>query len=265
MLKQLLVISLFIFGLLMLLLFVFQRYLIYFPARQTPKLQDYSATDMRSVHLLTSDNLRLLAWYKPAQNQQTTILYLHGNAGHIGHRMPLARQFINAGFGVLLPEYRGFGGNPGSPTEQGLYLDSEAALQYLYQKGLKNRQIVVYGESLGTGVATRLAENRDFCGLILQSPFTSLASLAKYHYPWIFIKPRDRFDSLSRIKNIHIPLLILQGTDDRIVPYEEGLKLFNAARQPKNRIDFDKKNHNDLWDATNFSEKVIQFIRTACR
>ena len=219
---------------------------------------------MTLVTLQTKDNLVLTSWYKPAINNQPTVLYLHGNAGHIGYRMPLIRQFINAGFGVFLLEYRGYGGNKGAPTEQGLYEDGRTALQFLYQKSPESKQVVLYGESLGTGIATKLAVEYPVCAVILQSPFTSLLSVARYHYPWLLIKPWDQFDSLERIKKIHAPLLVLHGKQDQVVPFDEGLTLFNQANEPKKMLTFADKHHNDLWGVSGFSENIINFVQTHC-
>jgi fermentation-respiration switch protein FrsA (DUF1100 family) len=264
MIKQILVSSSLIFIVLMLLMYLLQRHLIYIPARQVIKLQDYQANDMQSVLLHTKDGLVLNAWYKPAMKQQATVLYFHGNAGHIGYRMPLIRQFINAGLGILLVEYRGYGGNPGSPTEHGLYEDGRAGAQFLQLQGVPSQRWVLYGESLGTGVATQLASEYSVCAVVLQSPFTSMVALARYHYPWLIVKPWDRFDSLARIKTIHASLLILHGKRDQLVPYQQGVTLFERAREPKNMLSFTQGDHNNLWGYQEFSEEVINFIQTAC-
>ncbi len=265
MLKQFLIVLCLCFGISVLLLYVFQRRLIYFPTHKTPQLAIYHAPDMSVVTLRTQDNLTLNSWYKkPARNHCPTILILHGNAGHIGHRMPLARQLIEAGFGVFLLEYRGYGGNPGSPSEQGLYADAHAALEFLIQNDVKSEHIVVYGESLGTGVATQIAAENPICALILQSPFTSLVALSKYHYPWIILQPRDRFDSLGRIEKIHAPLLILHGNQDQLVPFSEGMTLYRHANEPKKIIEFDQHNHNDLGKASGFYDEIIHFVQENC-
>lgn len=264
MIKQVMLISCIIIGFVLLLMYVFQRHLIYFPNRHTPDLKTHHAQDMTVVSLTTTDGLILKSWYKPALHNQPTILYLHGNAGHIGYRMPLVRQFIKAGIGVFLLEYRGYGGNRGSPNEQGLYEDGQTALRFLEQQGIKPEKIVLYGESLGAGVATKLGSEHPACAIILQSPFTSLINVAHYHYPWMFMKPWDHFNSLERIKTIQAPLLVLHGKQDQIVPYTDGLALFNAANDPKKMLSFDQQDHNTLWNAKNFSTKIIQFIQEYC-
>ncbi|MBL7481838.1 alpha/beta hydrolase [Legionella bononiensis] len=264
MVKQILLIACVIFGCVLLLMYVFQRNLIYFPDRHIPNLKKFHAQDMVLVTIHTADNLKLKSWYKPADKNQPTILYLHGNAGHIGYRMPLARQFLDSGIGLLLLEYRGYGGNIGSPTEQGFYKDGEAAVHYLLKQGIAPQKIVLFGESLGTGVATKIANQHQFCAIILQSPFTSLVNLSRYHYPWLFISPWDKYNSLKRITKINAPLLVLHGTRDQIVPYSEGLKLFNEALEPKKMHTLQGYDHNNLWSSPGFSQEIIHFIYEYC-
>lgn len=264
MLKQIVLISTFIFCTVILLMYVFQRHLIYFPDVHKPKPDKYDAKDMTVITLHTEDKIQLTAWYKPAADHKSTLLYLHGNAGHIGYRMPLVRQFIKAGLGVLLLEYRGYGGNAGKPTEKGLYKDARAAVNFLEQQGIKSSQLVMYGESLGSAVATKMAIEHPVCAVILLSPLTSLPSLARYHYPWILVKPWDRFDSLDRISKINAPLLIVHGKRDQVVPYQEGLILFNQAVEPKKMITFEQLDHHNMWSGNGFTASLIQFIEAHC-
>ncbi|ARG98687.1 alpha/beta hydrolase [Legionella micdadei] len=263
MIKQLLVVGLIVVLITLLLMYLLQRHLIYFPAKEMPQRIQFHADDMGQLQLLTPDGLYLNAWYKPASENQPTILYLHGNAGHIGYRMPLVRQFLADGFGVLLLEYRGYGGNKGNPSEEGLYMDGRTAMHFLQGKGVAAHHLVLYGESLGTAVATKMASEFPACAVILQSPLASLAAVARYHYPWVFIEPWDKFDSLVRIANINTPLLILHGEQDQIIPFAQGLSLYNQANKPKRLIILKNKGHNDIWDAEFFAE-VIHFIRTYC-
>lgn len=261
--KQLLLIIPIVFLAVTVIIYCGQRKLIYFPAKEQPKRQAFQADDMQQIALLTEDGLSLNAWYKPAIAAQVTIVYLHGNAGHIGYRMPLVRQFLTAGFGVLLLEYRGYGGNQGQPSEQGLYQDGRAAIKYLVGQGIFANHLVLYGESLGTGLATQLATEFPVCALVLQSPYTSLTALARYHYPWLFLPPRDKYDSLARIATLHVPILILHGKQDEIIPYQQALTLFQAANEPKRLISLDNKGHNNLWTG-NFAEEIALFIRSHC-
>lgn len=239
---------------------IIQRQLIYVPSSTIPNRTTAHADDMKIITLHTQDGLNLMSWYKPAYTHQPTVLILHGNAGNIATRMTLARSLMDAGLGVLLLEYRGYGGNPGQPTEQGFYQDARAAMNFLHQQSIQNKDIILYGESLGTGVATKLATEYKVAAVILQSPYTSLTALGRYHYPWIFIKPWDKFDSLSRITQISSPLLILHGKKDTLVPYQQGLQLFNAAHQQKFMISYPQKGHHRLWEAPGLMHEVIEFI-----
>lgn len=241
-----------------------QRTLIYAPSKITPQKQAFQAEDMHVIQLTTHDGLTLHSWYKPAKHNKPTILVFHGNAGHIGTRMPLARHLIKQGFGILLLEYRGYGGNPGKPTEQGLYLDALAAMEFLNQKHVPAQKIVLYGESLGTGVATYVATKYPrACALILQSPYTTMADLGRYHYPWIPIEPWDKFDSIGRIHAVHMPVLALHGTNDAVVPYAQGIALFSAANQPKQWVSLPDRSHNNLW-TPDFLSTINQFINSHC-
>lgn len=261
MLKQLLLVVLFLI-LALLVTYSLQRYLIYFPTAEIPNRKDFHAQDMQVVKISVADGLLVNAWYKPSVAYKPVILYLHGNGGHIGYRMPLVRQFLSAGFGVLLLEYRGYGGNPGKPTESGLYEDGRAAMRFLQQAN-QHKQIVLYGESLGTGVATQLATEFPICALVLQSPYTSLSALARYHYRWLPVAVLDKYDSLSRIQKIQAPTLMLHGKLDDVVPYSQGLALFERANQPKQWEEFPTKGHHDLWDQ-HFAHTVINFINAYC-
>ena len=254
-----------IVAVLFVLLYVFQRHLIYYPDQQVPQRSAFLAKDMQVIDLQTDDGLMLHAWYKPAAHpNKPVLLIMHGNADNIGSRMPLARSFIDQGDGVLLLEYRGYGGNEGQPTEKGLYADARAGMRFLKKQGVPLDQVVLYGESLGTGVATKMAEEYPVCALLLQSPFVSLTAVGRFQYPWIFIPPTDKFDSFSRMPAIHVPVLMLHGTQDPVVPYIQGRALFNRANAPKQWVELLNKGHKDLWDR-DFIHAVNRFIGEQCR
>lgn len=264
MLKQLIAIFCFLVLFVLALVYFFQRHLIYFPSRQTPQLMAYKAMDMTVVNLQTNDNVNLRSWYKKAKENKPTVLYLHGNSGHIGYRMPIARQLIDAGFGVLLLEYRGYGGNHGSPSEQGFYDDARAGLAFLAQNDVAQNNLVLFGESLGTAVATKMAVEHKACALILQSPFTSITDVARHHYPWLAFTPWDTYNSLARISQIESPLLLIHGQKDLIVPYQQGLTLFRAAKEPKKMLSLALQKHNDVWTAKEVYTTIISFINSHC-
>lgn len=245
--------------------YVFQDKLIYIPNTHKPSYLTYNAEDMQDISLKTADGLSLYAWYKPATNHLPTILYFHGNAGDIGTRMGLARSFLDQGFGFLLLEYRGYGGNKGRPSEEGFYLDARAGIHFLEKQGVLLSNIVLYGESLGSAVATKIATEYQVCALVLQSPFTSLSDVARHHYPFILIKPRDKFDSASRMASIFTPLLITHGDKDEVVPYEQGLMLYQSANQPKALYVLPSKGHGNLWQDPAYVPNVVKFIQKYCQ
>lgn len=218
------------------ILFLAQRRLLYHPNRARPALADLVALGVREVALATKDGLALASWYLPPPVGRPVIAYFHGNGGHIGYRAERLRRFAAAGCGVLMAEYRGYGGNSGRPSEAGLCADGEAALDFLAGAGIDADRLVLWGESLGSGVAVYLAARHRVAAMVLEAPFTSVAAAARHHYrfvPAAALLVRDRFDSLSRIGRVRAPLLVLHGERDRIVPASHGRALLAAATAPK--------------------------------
>ena len=234
-------------------LYGMQRSLLFHPDAARPVL---AAADrlagMREAELATEDGLHLLAWYVPPQAGRPVIVMFHGNAGNLDHRPARFVRFAHQGWGLLFPEYRGFGGNPGSPGEQGFAADARAALAFLQGQGIGPGRIVLYGESLGTGVAVRLAaeqpEGRPVAAVVLEHPYTGIAPLARQQFPYVPVDLllRDRFDSLSRIGRVRAPVLVLQGGQDRLVPPAISRALFDAAPEPKAFWAAPAAGHEDL-------------------
>jgi len=242
---------------------VFQRSFLYYPGAREATPAQSGVPEMQTVHITTEDGLHLLAWVQPPAPVPTQepeagkpwVVIFHGNAGTLAGRAFKARQFLDAGYGVLLVEYRGYGGNPGSPTEAGLFLDARAALAYLAAQGVSGKKLVLYGESLGTGVVVAMAAEVAQAGnpvaaVLLEAPFTSTVDVAARHYPFFPVRllMKDRFDSLSRIQGIQAPLFIAHGARDGTVPQDLGRKLFAAAVEPKDALWLDGAEHNDLFD-----------------
>lgn len=251
------------YGALVGMLSVAQRHLMYFPNTHRPDPADFGLAEMGEVVLKTGDGLDLLAWYRaPRSETDPVILYFHGNAGHIGFRAGKVRPFLDAGFGLLLLSYRGYGGNPGSPTEEGLYEDGRAAVAFLAEKGIAARRTVFYGESLGSAVALQLATEGTQGAIVLEAPFTSTADIAALRFP--FVPARylvwDRFDSIDKIGGVEAPLFFLHGERDWIVPVRNGRKLFSAAPEPKTARYFAAAGHNDLF-MHGAAQEVIEFLR----
>jgi uncharacterized protein len=234
-------------------LYLLQRQLLYFPDRTVPSPAASGVPEMSAIRLRTDDGLDLLAWYRPAGAGRATILYLHGNAGHIGYRGRRVRPFLDRGFGVLLLEYRGFGGNPGRPTEAGLMSDARAAWAFLHGAGVRAAETVLYGESLGSAVAVAIAAEQASVGqpvgaLVLEAPFSSVRDVAAHHYPWVPVRwlLKDRFEVGSRMAAASAPLLIVHGVGDAVVPIQYAKALFEAARQPKEAVWVADGGHEDL-------------------
>ena len=229
-------------------LFLFQRQLLYFPDKTRPALAGLEQLGIREAVLSTEDGLSLLSWYLLPRPGRPVILYFHGNGGHIGYRVERLLRFAREGYGVLMPEYRGYGGNPGTPSESGFYSDARAALAFLEHEGVASNRLVLYGESLGSGVAVELAARHEVAGLILEAPFTSVAEVAQCHFPYVPAARMviDRFDSRSRIGRVSAPILVLHGERDRIVPVRFGRALFDAAPEPKEGWFVPEAGHEDL-------------------
>lgn len=230
--------------------FGLQRHMLYFPMHGDIEPARAGVPEMRSVALATDDGLTLSAWYAPARGNAATLLYLHGNGGHLGHRGAKVRPYLDAGFGVLLLSYRGYGPNPGTPSEEGLYADGRAALAFLAAQKIAPERTVLYGESLGSGVAVELASQTRVGALILEAPFTSIPEVGGHHYPFLPVRwlVKDRYDSKAKIGRIGVPVLVLHGEADRIVPVRFGRALFDAAQEPKEFRPFPQAGHNDLYD-----------------
>lgn len=242
------------------------RRLLYFPDTSRPVLAATGLRDAQQVQLVTEDGLALLAWWMPPRPSQPVIAYFHGNGGHIGYRAERFRKLALLGFGVLLVEYRGYGGNPGSPSEEGLYRDARAALAFLEQQNVPPERLVLYGESLGTAVAVRMASEHRVAALVLESPFTSIEALGRYHYPFlpVALVLRDRFDAASAIAEVRAPILVLHGEQDEIVPAKFARALFEAAPEPKEAWFAPEGGHVDLREHGAF-EVVADFLRRRVR
>jgi fermentation-respiration switch protein FrsA (DUF1100 family) len=216
-------------------LYFSQRNLLYHPTENNYSGDKLTVT-IDKVKITTEDNLELLAWYHEKDiNNLKTILYLHGNAGSLENRIHKINHFENININFLLLAWRGFSGNKGKPTEEGLYKDAKAAIKWLKEKGTKDQNIIIYGESLGTGIATEIAQNKNYAGVILESPFTSMIEAGSSKYPIFPIKIllKDKYESNKKIKNIKSPILIMHGEEDKIVPFSMGKKLYELANEPK--------------------------------
>ncbi|MDE1900808.1 MAG: alpha/beta hydrolase [Alphaproteobacteria bacterium] len=244
-------------------LFVMQRDLMYFPDKARFVPSEWALSEMQPLEVTTEDGLHLTSWYRPAQaRDKLTVVFFQGNAGHLGYRNYKVRPWLDAGYGVLMVGYRGFG-NPGEPSEEGLYMDAEAAINAVIAKGVPEGGLVFYGESMGTGVAVQMATEYAAAGLVLESPYTSVPDVGADRYPlvpvhWLL---RDKFDSIDKIKSIHMPLLLLHGEMDQVVPIKFGKKLFAAANEPKQAYYVPDAGHNNVYNLK-VQQIVLNFLNS---
>ncbi len=245
-------------------MFAVQRKLVFAPDNTKPDFAAAGVPLLSEVHVETASGLRLLAWYLPAQPGKPTLAYFHGNGGNLENRIPRFRRASRVGWGVLMVEYPGYGGNPGSPSEKSFADAALAAMAFLDARGIEHRQIVVYGESIGSGVATRLAAGRAIGALVLEAPFTSAVAVAERLYPWLPVNwlMLDRFDQKSVIGRVTAPILIMQGVRDRVVPPDLGRALYDAAPEPKRLWIAPSGEHENLMELGGW-EKVIEFVGQA--
>lgn len=208
--------------------------LVYYPTRILIATPDDYGLPYQEFELKTEDGVRINAWAIPASDDAPWLVYFHGNGQNISHYLGFTRRLHGFGLNVLMPEYRGYGQSEGTPSEEGLYTDARAAYVYLQGQGISSDRIVLYGFSLGSGVAVNLAQEHKVAAVILEAPFTSLPDVARDVYRVVprFLM-RNRFDTLAKIERVHAPLLIMHGRPDRVVPFRHGIRLYEAANEPK--------------------------------
>ena len=249
-----------IYVLLALFMFGCQRSFLYFPDETG---LEPGQPGVQVVKLRSEADLELAHLYRPPLAPDgPVVVVFHGNAGHAGYRVRKFRDLLEAGFGVFFAEYRGYGGNPGEPDEAGLTADARAIMAYFENEGIDPRRIVLYGESLGTGVAVKMAAEHPVAGLILEAPYTSIADVAQAHYwylpaHWLVL---DRWDSASRIGKVKAPVLVVQGEADRVIPVRFGRQMFELAPEPKSALFQPGAGHNNLFDYPEVVARVIAFV-----
>ena len=215
--------------------YIFQRNLLYHPTENNYS-GDKILVSIEKVKIKTQDGIELMSWYhRKNLDNYKTVLFLHGNAGSLENRIHKINHFKDMNINFLLVAWRGFSGNKGKPTEKGLYEDARSAVAWLKSKGIKENNIIIYGESLGTGVATEIAQNKNFAGIILESPFTSMIDAGKDKYPYlpVGLLLKDKYESNKKLRNINSPILIMHGKVDNIVPFRMGKKMYEIANEPK--------------------------------
>ncbi|MHC4836542.1 MAG: alpha/beta hydrolase [Planctomycetota bacterium] len=241
-----------------LLLFFNQGRMLYQPMRAV----SYTPTDVglgfeavslttslgfEAVSLTTSDGVTLAGWYVPAAEAERTVLFCHGNAGNISHRLDTLKMFHELGLNCLIVDYRGYGQSNGKPTEKGTIIDIKTCWDWLIEeKGVRPEEIILFGRSLGGSVAAAVANDVNPACLVVESAFTSFDDIGSHYYPWLPVRlfTRYRYNTLEAVKQIHCPLLVIHSLDDEIVPYKFGRQIFAAADEPKQFADL-KGSHNE--------------------
>jgi hypothetical protein len=255
------------YGALLIVLYFFQDRLLFLPnvpSRVVERLPSAVGLPYESVDLLTSDNIRLDGWFIPAPENRGVILFCHGNAGNISHRLESLLLFHKLGFSTLIFDYRGYGRSQGRPSEAGTYLDVKAAWNYLIEeRSIAPSRIVLFGRSLGAAVATHQATVDTPGALIVESSFTSVPDLAAELYPFLPVRWLTRFNYnvYRQLQMVSCPVLVVHSRDDEIIPFKHGQVLFKTANEPKQFLEL-RGGHNDgfLLAGKAYTQELDRFL-----
>jgi uncharacterized protein len=262
-------IALVLFAVLVGLLWALQRHLIYLPDSGPATTVESVLPGAREVTLETGDGVQLAGWYLPGSAPDAVgVLVANGNGGHRGMRAPLARALGDAGLAVLLFDYRGYAGNPGTPSEDGLALDVRAARAFLVEEaGVPAERLVYFGESLGSAVVAELATEHPPAGLVLRSPFVDLASVGAVHYPFLPVRAllRDRYPVAEHVAGVEVPTTVVYGSRDSIVPPEQSRAVADAAAGLHRLVEVPGADHNDgvLLDGDAVVTAIVELAERA--
>jgi hypothetical protein len=248
---------------LLVVIYLLQRHLLYHPSRTQSSPAEVGLSGVEVINLSTRPGENLIAWYAPARDGKPTILFFHGNAGDISGRGERFAYYQQVGFGVMFLSYRGYGASTGEPTEEGLISDANAAYDWLIKQNVPASKIVLVGESLGTGVSIQLAAHRPVAAIALEAPFTSTADVARLSYWWlpVGLLMKDQFKSIDYLKDLHVPLLVMHGTDDRLIPVEMGKALYEAASEPKEFVAIPNGTHGSIFSESAWQREIDFFNR----
>ena len=248
-------------------LMIFEEKFIYFPQKYPQGAYDQSQSipNLRDCWIRTQDSVKIHAWFAPAESAKATLVISHGNAGNISHRYLLLRSLQRHGFNVLMYDYRGYGRSEGTPSEDGIYKDGRAAFDFATTlPEVKPESMFLWGTSLGGAVAIDVATHRQVAGLILESTFTSAKDVARVAYPFLPVQffLHTKLNSVEKIKTLTIPILVVHGVHDSIVPIGLGRKLFNAANEPKDFYEIPNADHNDTFfiGGDKYFDRIDRFV-----
>lgn len=262
--KRLLITAAVIYGVSAAALFAFQKQIIYAPTVGAYAPDVYGLKDTNVEHIVTPDGFTLEMWSSAAGPGKPTIAFFHGNAGNLAHRVPTLRMFQDKGYGFVALDYRGYGNSTGSPAESALYADARLVLDHIASNlHIDPDALVLYGESLGTGIATKLASERDVAAVILQSPYTSISDAAKHRFFWLPVDLllTERLSNIAGIDRLNAPLLIMHGEQDELFPVDMAKLLYEKAKTVKAAVYFQGVGHNDL-NVLDIGMQLDNFIST---
>ena len=244
-----------------LLMYFAQRSFLYFPNEDNYITNETINFNYETVNINSTNKIALKSWYSSNNPSKKFILFLHGNAGTLKSRIYKLNAFNDLDLNFLAITWRGFSGNSGHPSENGLYEDALSAVNWLNSNGIKNEDIIIYGESLGTAIAIEISQKSNYAGVILESPFTSISSMGKLKFPYLPIDLilNDKFDSINKTSNINIPSLVLHGKDDNLVPFYMGQEIF-ASLTYKSKSHFVDDDHMMRFD-DQMIEAISRFVK----
>lgn len=252
-----------VLGLIIIYLRYIEKRTLFYPSKEIEYLPKEIGLDFEEVFFKTTDNININGWFLPFKETDKTILFCHGNAGNISHRLEKLKFFHSLGCNIFIFDYRGYGRSQGKPFERGLYLDVKGAYDYLLSRGITPKQIIGYGESLGGAVIIDLAFRNKLLGLIVEGTVSNAKDMIKILYPflpyWIFA---NRLDSLNKIRAINIPKLIIHSVNDEIVPYKLGKKLYDNAAAPKEFLEVQGGHNSCFFESSQLlKEKIANFLK----
>jgi fermentation-respiration switch protein FrsA (DUF1100 family) len=255
-----------VYGAVAIAAFVAQRKLMYFPDGARIPPSNYGLAGVAERVLDAPDGALLVGWYGRAAPGRPTVLYFHGNAGNLASRSERVRKYIARGYGIFMPSYRSYSGSTGSPTERANVADAKLAYEALRKDGIAPDDIILYGESLGSGVAVQVAAEKRVGGIVLDAPYTSIVDVAAGAYPFLPVRPFmiDRYDTMRYLRDVKAPLLVVHGEDDEVIPVTMGRAVYAAANGPKEIVTFPGAGHSD-HHLHGSAEEIFRWIEALAR
>ena len=240
-----------------------QRKLLFFPDTAIKSVSEYNLEGTQDLMIETNDGTKIQLWYHPAKEGMPMTLYLHGNSYNLGQRALKFRELIDLGYGFIAPSYEGFGKSEGLPSKETVLESARTAVRFLKDQGFKTEDVLLIGESLGSGIAINLAVEDHYRGAFLITPYTSIADRAQEIYWYLPVRYllKDGIESEIFIDKINTPLLMVHGTNDLIIPHTHSYKLMNVAKDPKKLIIYEGKGHSNLDTREIFKEMTEYFVK----